>query len=369
MSDVPLFKNFFNLNFYEYFIEKIKVPNPDFNKDDFLNDIFCDEWESYELKQRMRHSTICLKKQMPENFEKAADMLIELSDIIINDNKKPDNLMFIFLPDYIELYGLDHFEKSIEAFEHITKLISCEFAVRPFIIKYKTKMMDTMLIWAKHKNDHIRRLASEGCRPRLPWAMALPEFKKDPSLIIPILQNLKYDQSEYVRKSVANNLNDISKDNPEIAINIFNSWYGENPYTDKIVKHAARTLLKSGNTDVLKLFGYEDNINIKLKNFTIDKETVKVGYDLYFGFDIENNSKEDVLLRIEYKLYFMKSNGKTSPKVFQITEKEFSPGTTSIKRKQHFKQITTRKYYEGEHHIDIIINGKKYESKYFYLVL
>ena len=104
-----------------------------------------------------------------------------------------------------------------------------------------------MLKWSKHKDPRVRRLASEGCRPRLPWAMALPDFKRDPSKILPILEQLKADSDVWVRKSVANNLNDISKDNPELAISIFKKWLGGNKETDWIVKHAARTLLKQGN--------------------------------------------------------------------------------------------------------------------------
>lgn len=357
MNDSKLLKNLYDKDFFNYLIDKINEVYPEFNSKKFLKDIYISDWNIYELKERYRHITKCLNLQMPKDFFHTSSILVELSNNIYSDRGEINNFMFIFIPDYYELYGLDHYEISINAFVEITKLVSCEFAARAFILKYQDKMMNQLLIWTKNPNHHVRRLASECCRPNLPWAQALPQFRKYPFPILPILENLKSDESEYVRRSVANNLNDLSKTNEDIIVSMLREWYGNNPYTDKLVKHAARTLLKAGHKEIMELFGYTDNPNIHLLKFSIDKKEVKIGEDLFFEIEIFNESLDAIPLRIEYKLYFLKASGKLFPKVFQITEKEFPAGITKIERKQHFKPISTRKYYFGKHKISIIING------------
>lgn len=162
----------------------------------------------------------------------------------------------MFFPDYIERFGMEDYAVAVGTMERLTAFTSCEFAVRPFIKKHEGQMLEQMLGWSEHSSHHVRRLASEGSRPRLPWAMALPKLKKDPSPILPILENLKVDSSEYVRRSVANNLNDISKDNPDVALSVFRDWIGHSPETNRIVKHGCRTLLKQGVPEAMELFGF-----------------------------------------------------------------------------------------------------------------
>ncbi len=226
-----------------------------------------------------------------------------------------------------------------------------------------------MLAWSKHKDAKVRRLSSEGCRPRLPWAMALPEFKEDPSSILPILENLKEDDDIWVKKTVANNLNDISKDHPELAIKIFKSWFGKNTHTGWIVKHAARTLLKAGNAEVMELFGFKKDKQIVLRNFNVNTPKVKMGKELEFSFTISNKSKEKKLIRLEYAMYYLRANGTHSKKVFKISEREYLKGMeTVVTRKQSFKPITTRVYYPGLHKVSVIVNGHEMETLLYELV-
>ncbi len=205
----------------------------------------------------------------------------------------------------------------------------------------------------------MRRFASEGCRPRLPWAMALPKFKKDPALIIPVLEKLKNDESDFVRRSVANNLNDISKDNPESVLDICEGWYGQSKHTAEIVKHACRTMLKAGNKRALKIFGYSNPANIEAVDFQFDKEKIPIGEDIRFSFDLIVNEKKKVKVRLEYAVYFMKANGKLSKKVFKLSEKEYAPGTHGISKKHSFADMSTRRHYPGEQRISIIVNGEE----------
>ncbi|MCL4124183.1 UNVERIFIED_CONTAM: hypothetical protein GTU68_010346 [Idotea baltica] len=275
---------------------------------------------------------------------------------------------FMFYADFVEVYGLNSYETSVEAMEEITQFASCEFAVRQFIIKYPQKMLTQLLQWSKHKNEHIRRLASEGSRPRLPWAIALPDFKNNPKPILPILENLKNDESLYVRRSVANNLNDIAKDNPDVVINIAHKWHGNNEETNWLVKHACRTLLKQGNTQLMLLFGFGSVEDIAVEEFKIITPSVKIGDVLSFSFQLKNNAKTPLKIRLEYAIYYLKANGLLSKKVFKISEKQYSQNSTSlITKKQSFKVISTRKFYEGMHQVSVIVNGKEFEKLDFQL--
>ncbi|MCL4164045.1 UNVERIFIED_CONTAM: hypothetical protein GTU68_056584 [Idotea baltica] len=261
----------------------------------------------------------------------------------------------MFIPDYVETYGIDDLKSSLKAMEYITQLTSCEFAIRPFIIKYPQKTMDQILKWSLHKNLDVRRLASEGSRPRLPWAMALPDFKKDPSEILPILENLKEDDSEYVRRSVANNLNDISKDHPKVLLKIAKQWKGLGKETDAMIKHASRTLLKAGDPSIMKFYGL-DTKGVGVENFKVVNPKVKVGEYVRFEFDL--SLKKNKYLRLEYAIHFLLKNGKQNKKVFKISEKDYEKKSiTHIERGHSFKPISTRTYYAGKHGVSIIVNG------------
>jgi 3-methyladenine DNA glycosylase AlkC len=217
--------------------------------------------------------------------------------------------------------------------------------------------MAYMRAWAEDKNHHVRRLASEGCRPRLPWASALPAFKKDPTLILLVLEKLKDDESEYVRKSVANNLNDISKDHPDLVLDICERWYGVSRNTDWIVKHACRSLLKAGNERALALFSFADPAGISVEKLALDQFVLAIGAALRFSFELVVNTEEPRQLRLEYRVYYLKASGKSSAKIFQLREDTFPPGRHPISRKHSFEERTTRKHYPGQHHLSIVVNG------------
>ena len=364
-----LFKNIYNQTFFDRFTNVVKEVVSDFDINSFLKEIYDDEWEDRELKQRMRHITYVFKNQLTDNFKTNVEIILKLIPVLEKNRFRPDNLEFIFLPDFIEVYGSQDYDTSVNAFETITQFVSCEFAVRPFLINNQKAMLKQMFAWSNHKHPMVRRLASEGCRPRLPWAMAIPFLKEDPEPIIPILENLKNDVSLSVRRSVANNLNDISKDHPKRVIEIIKKWKGVTKETDSLVKHASRTLLKQGNPVVMKLFGFGELDKISISDFRILSPVVRVGGVLEFLFTIENASNSGTKIRLEYGLYYQKANGTLSRKVFKISEKEYSKNSkTVIHRKQSFKIITTRKFHTGKHQLAIIINGKELEKKDFNLI-
>lgn len=349
---------FFTKSSVKNFTNVIGESFPEFNREKFSKLIYTNEWEGLELKQKMRHISFALKGTLPENFEKACEILKKAAPEI-------KGFEAMSLPDFVEVYGLDFPAVSLNALYEFTKYSSSEFAIRPFIKKHPDKVMKMMYKWSADKNTNVRRFSSEGCRPRLPWAMALNEFKKDPSPILKILENLKNDESDFVRRSVANNLNDISKDNPGVVLETCENWYGQSERTDWIIKHACRTLLKSGNKRALILFGYSDPGNIHIENFNLKNDPVKIGEYLYYSFEIEVKEKIPVKVRLEYKIDYKKANGKLSGKIFKITENTFKPGTRKFEKRHSFAEMTTRKHYPGEHRISIIVNGEKKATSSF----
>lgn len=352
------FKNVFNKDFVSLLSSSIKNNYVDFDQKQFILSVFDEDFEARELKQRMRHISQCLKTSLPQDFVLASNILVAIADRL-------SGLANMVLPDFIEVYGLEHYDQSIKALEEFTKYGSSEFAVRPFLIRYPDEMMNQMLVWSKSSNEHVRRLASEGSRPRLPWAMALPHLKSCPNSLTAILEQLKDDASEYVRRSVANNINDISKDNPNYVLDLLEAWVGHSKNRDWLIKHASRTLLKSGDSRALALFGYSDVSRVELKDFYVDSK-VKLGDKISFSFEIL--SKKDLgKLRLEFAIYFQKKNKKLSKKVFKISESDCKTKSKKVDKYFSFRQITTRVYYLGQHELSIIVNGKEFPKKEFLL--
>ncbi|RHP36286.1 DNA alkylation repair protein [Lachnotalea sp. AF33-28] len=336
-----------------------------FQADNFVSDVMDNPWHELELKARIRKITICLGKYLPADYEQALNII---DSVIAGYPDGFNDSAFVIFPDFVEVYGQDecYWDLSIAALARYTQISSSEFAVRPFIIKQEERMMKQMAAWAKNDNEHIRRLASEGCRPRLPWGQALPAFQKDPSPVLRILEELKADPSLYVRKSVANNLNDISKTHPDLVTKIAKDWYGRNDYTDWIVKHGCRTLLKKGDPEALSIFGY-DNSPADISAFALGASSVMIGEELMFSFTV--SAKETMKVRLEYGVDYVKANGRRNRKVFKISEILLKEGEKKSYTKVHcFADLSTRKHYPGTHSIALIINGIECEKLDFELV-
>jgi len=367
LLQMALIKDIYSPQFYKNFTTSLSKVLPALDDKKFIREVFNNDFAGMEWKDRMKHTTRVLHSVMPADFPKAAKLIRKLIVQLRKDNAGDDALAYIFLPDYIETYGLENLSVSVEAFEFITQFISCEFAVRPFILKYGKAMLDEMLKWSLHENSKVRRLSSEGSRPRLPWAMALPELKKDPSPVLPILENLRNDPSESVRRSVANNLNDIAKDHPSVVIAIAKKWKGQTKETDAVIKHGARTLLKQGNAEVLRHYGLTAK-DVIVSGFEVLTPKVRTGASLDFVFNITNDSKKARVIRLEYGIYYQKSKGHLARKVYKISERSFAAGEQcTINKKQSFRIITTRTFHKGLHRLSIIVNGEEKDMKDFIL--
>ncbi len=354
-------KDIYDLAYLQRVADQLSRHHNGFSKEGFLKLVFDPDWEGRELKARMAHIRSCIHEVINLPYTEAVP-------VICNAATEFGGFEAMFFPDYIEAYGGNNWEVSLPALEWLTRFSSSEFAVRPFIISDKERMMAQMNQWAEHENYHVRRLASEGCRPRLPWAQALPDFKKDPTLVLPILDKLNSDETDYVRRSVANNLNDIAKDNPQVTIDWAQANKANSDHTDWIIKHGCRTLLKQAEPQTMELFGYGDAESFAIKNLSLKKGAIRIGEELEFSFLLTSDSEELGKLRVEYEIGYMKANGKHSYKVFKISEGDYMDKDKSFKRRQSFKPMTTRKHYPGEHWLKIKVNGVEKQSLSFTLL-
>lgn len=360
-------KEYYSQLYYRQLAEDLKAVIPGFDPKIFLKKIYVADFEVKELKQRMRHTTHVIHEFLPDNFVLAWPLVSRVIDQR-SLNGKGGGLADLIFPDYIEVYGIDHLKIALQAIEKTTQYISCEFAIRPFLLRYEKETMQQMLKWSKHKSHHVRRFASEACRPRLPWGLAAPSLKRDPSAVLAVLENLKADPSEWVRKSVANNLNDIAKDHPSIVLDIAKKWSGVSKETDAIIKHGSRTLLKSGHAEILKHYGLDASL-ITVKKFVIDTPSIATGDTLEFSFVIKNMAEKEQLVRLEYAIYYFMKNGQHSKKVFKISERIYpAAAQVSVLKKHRFVAITTRTYYTGKHRLSVIVNGEEKAVGEFNLV-
>lgn len=318
----------------------------------FLALVFDDRWASLELKERMHHTARALHATLPENYAEALAILRPVAPQITGFDA-------LTIPDYVELFGQNDWELSMESFGYFTQYASCEFAVRPFLHKDPEHAMKWVLRWACSRDPNVRRLASEGTRPRLPWAMALPRFRKDPTLILPVLELLKNDESEMVRRSVANNLNDISKDHPELVLELAGKWRGQSAEVDAVLKHALRGLLKAGNPRAMALFGFDHAAGVRASNLRIEPASPRIGEYFTFTFALDVDGDGATKVRLEYRVEYVKSRGKPSRKVFQIGERTWPHGRHTLRKRHTLQDQSTRKHYPGVHTLTVVVNGQE----------
>jgi 3-methyladenine DNA glycosylase AlkC len=327
---------------------------PNFAQENFVAEI-APQLKKHELKGRVKLISTKLRDHLPKDIDTSLSIFIRA----VKSEKNPTGVHgFLAWPftQYIEDFCLENFDSSMEAMKEITQTMSAEFAIRPFLIKYPEKSLSILKKWSKSNNFHVRRLVSEGTRPRLPWGQRLSLFQKDPTICIELLRTLKNDPEIYVRKSVANHLNDISKDHPDFLVKELKSWLKEgNKEIEWIARHASRTLLKSGHKGALSLFGYSESQLQNIK-FSLSTKKIKVGDSIEMKFSANTSQKSACL--IDYRIHLVRANGKKSIKVFKWAKKNLLPSEKiQITKKHSFKKITTRRYYPGKHLIEVQVNG------------
>ena len=343
-----------------------------FNDKQFISDA-SDSIEGLELKQRVEHLIVVLHEHLPINFIDAADVLMKIAQQWHKDKHESSWGAFTAWPlvDYVAIYGLNKPELAFKVLRDLTPLFSAEFAIRPFIEQHFELTHQVLLVWCLDDDEHVRRLATEGIRPRLPWAKQLPQFFADPNPIFAILELLKNDSSLYVRKSVANNLNDITKDNPDLVIEVCRQWMNDaSVETQWIIRHGLRSLIKQGRPEVFPLLGYSEQAQVSLNDLKLDRSKINLGEEVTVSIELESNSKVKQKLVVDYKIHHQKANGQKTAKVFKWKNITLAKNESIFLTKKHpFKQITTRRYYSGEHAIELLVNGKSMGLISFELVI
>jgi 3-methyladenine DNA glycosylase AlkC len=354
LKDQPrLWKDFISKKAVAEFARQIAEVYSPFKKEKYVDAVLSDGFLSLELKERIDKMAVTLKDFLPENYDKAIQILIGAAPRV----KSFENWV---LTNYVKMFGLNNFDISVTALEELTKYGTSEFAIRPYMIQYTDKMIPILKRWTKSKNEHVRRLAAEGSRPRGVWTAHIESFKKDARPVIEILEMLKADDSLYVRKAVANNLNDISKDHPELVVEVAGVWLKANhEHTNWIVKRALRTLIKKGHPKALKLVGVNHKSAVEVTSFVIKPARVKIGDIVALFLELKSTSKSKQKLVVDYIVHHVKERGTPSPKTFKWAEKAIAPKETLSLVKQHsFRNLSTRTHYPGEHVIEILVNGK-----------
>lgn len=348
---------------------RIKNNYPKFESKKFLSYIF-DTLYSLELKERSLLITDALSQYLPFDYEKNLSILLDSLPVENTDLELTGFEGFIMMPlcSFVSMHGLEYFELSTSALYELTKRFTSEFDIRFFIERYPIEMNNLFKKWAKDENVHVRRLVSEGTRPRLPWAFQLKKYMDNPSEIIPLLTELKDDSELYVRRSVANNLNDISKDNPGIVIDLLRQWKDDNNENMKwLIKHALRTLLKKGDKDALSLLGFVASNELEV-SLSLEENSITLGQALEMNIEIRSGTKKELPVMIDFIVWYFKANGKLQPKVFKLKQTVIkNMSTVKIKKVHKFDNYSTRKHYDGMHEVALQINGKVYEKVTFHL--
>ncbi|MDO9583312.1 MAG: DNA alkylation repair protein [Desulfomicrobium sp.] len=312
---------------------------------------------------RGRRIARTLRKHLPDSYPEALSILLaSIGERPPRTESDGGMASFLYLPhvQFVEEFGLEHFEASMNALHLLTQRFTGEFSVRPYIDRYEAESMALLARWTRDPNPHVRRLVSEGTRPRLPWASRLRRFQKDPTPVLTLLEALRDDPEEFVRRSVANNLNDIGKDHPGILIEVARRWMTD-ASTDRraLVRHALRFLVKRGNPDALAVLGYGEGAAIELGEVKIAPEVVAKGQTVTIEFAVRSASSSLQKVLVDLRVHYVKANGSTSPKVFKLKALELpAGGSASFKKRLSIADLTTRRHHAGTHRVEALVNGR-----------
>jgi len=353
-------KHFFGEQLVRAIAAELSRVHPPFRKRPFVDQCMT-KLDGLELTARAGHIADVMHDHLPRPFAAAARILVASLGPELSRTDSFGMEPFRYLPHvfFVQRYGLADFELSMLAQYELTKRCSAEWSIRAFLVRYPEDTYARLLDWARDESVHVRRLVSEGTRPRLPWAPRLPAFQEDPRPVIALLELLKDDPERYVQRSVANNLNDIGKDHPDLAVEVCRRWStGGSPGRKWIVGHALRGLVKKAHRGALETLGVGGEPNVSVGEVRLVPPSVELGGKLRFSFEIASAGKRVQELLVDYAVHFVKANGATQPKVFKLRKIALPPSArVELRATVSFKDMTTRRHYPGRHRIDALING------------
>lgn len=325
--------------------------------------------DDLEISDRVSVFADGLRDRLPSSYSEALAVMVPRLGPELKDGEGYFNHAFHLWPvsRYIETYGLDHPELSLDAIEALTRAFTGEWAIRPYLARYPKLTLQRVDQWAGSDSHNVRRLASEGIRPRLPWAKVHTPFVADPTPILPVLEQLYADPSRFVRTSVANNLNDISRTHPELALSTARRWAegSDDPHVAWVVERGLRTLVKQGHPEAMAATGFGTDVDVHSVSFP---ETVQVDSSALLTAQLVNLSHEPCDVLVEYRMHFLKKNGLRRPSVFRVGRFTLAPGEEREVSKLHTFRVTgTRTYYPGSQAVSVVANGRESEQVEFVL--
>ncbi|MDX2019419.1 MAG: DNA alkylation repair protein [Deltaproteobacteria bacterium] len=371
MENENAFKHRVNEDLVRRLASATKAAWPLFDSKGFLRAVVA-ELEPLELKARIDFVTKQWAARLPSSYGEALPVVLAtMGPPLTNDTDVSQSAFYHWLhAHFVQCFGLEHPQLSLSAMVEITQRSTAEFCVRPFFERYPRETLAFLKRLRTHASPHVRRWVSEGSRPRLPWGLRLQAFIKDPTPVLGLITPLRADPSLYVRNSVANNLNDIAKDHPDIVVETMRSWLSEtkNTHAPWLAKRALRHLVKQGHAGALQTLGFGAGTQAKLVALRLERPRVRVGDHIEFEVLLRGRAPEKV--NVDYAVTYQLAAGKTGQKVFKLKVLDLKQGQTVLLRKRHsLKPITTRRYYAGEHSITILANGQSLGSLKFDLAL
>lgn len=359
----PALKEIFNAERLQHIADEMSAVYPAFKAKAFLKHAQ-DGLAELSVMQRMARVSESLHVVLPLDYEDSLDVLRELAP------RLNSGFVSMCLPHYVASYGGQAFDTSMDALKYFTTFGSSEFAIRYFLRSDLKRSLERMHDWTRDENHHVRRLASEGSRPRLPWSFRLEAVQADPQLAAGILDRLKADESLYVRKSVANHLNDVTKVHPEWVLDTIEGWSLENKHTAWIAKHALRSLIKQGNMRALTVIGAGAKAEVELLDVRVEPAVVRLGEAITLSFTVKSMVAHEQRLVIDYAIEYVKANGGVSRKVFKLKTLGLAGfGTGVVRRNQVIKDFTTRKHFAGRHGVQVMVNGEVLGSAAFEVLI
>lgn len=353
-------KNAFDARVVQRIAQELGEAWPEFPKRRFLRAATLG-LESMELTARGQHVAAALAQALPQSFEAAAEVVLRSFGPALDDTEGNGMSPFRYLPHayWVARHGLGHFEAAMAVQHALTQRFTAEFSIRPFLEAEPERTLAQLHVWVTDPSVHVRRLVSEGTRTLLPWASRLEQFRRDPEPVLALLERLKDDPERYVQRSVANNLNDLSKDHPERIVALCRRWRrGAGPGRRYIIGHGLRTLVKRGDPAALEVLGYGEPPQVALRSPKWAPKVVPIGQVLRFQVTLLSKSARPQVLLVDYRVHFQKARGHTQPKVFKLKQLTLAAGgQVELRGSVSFKVHTTRRPHPGRHTLELLING------------
>lgn len=366
MSDrktYPLLKDLLGAEAVAIIADAGAAASPVFDRNAFLSAALYG-LEPLSIMERVRHIADALHAGLPSDYAKALKIVRAIAPRLTH------SFQAIAATEFVARQGLGDYERSMEALADLTRFGSAEFAIRPFLAADPGRTLAQMLRWMEDENEHVRRLASEGGRPRLPWASRVPALKGDPTLAAPILDALRSDPSPYVRKSVANHLNDIGKDRPDWLVDHLQGWEPQAPETAWIIRHALRSLIKKGDPGALALIGVGHRAEVGVDRFAVEPPVVQLGEAIAITVALSSRTAFDQRLVVDYRLHYARGAGKTAGKVFKLKTFDLAGSTSvTLRARQTIRDFSTRRHHPGRHEVELLVNGQVMATAAFDLIV